>query len=124
MSSRAGLAISKGLSLVCSLAVVACLMPRPVAAQAVTGTLLGTVTDTTGAVLPGATVTVTNTDTGYSRTVTADASGEYAVPSLPTGTYTVAGELSGFKSVQMSNIRVGVDQRVRIDLRLEVGEMT
>ena len=124
MRSRAGLAISKGLSLVCSLAVVVCLMPRPAAAQAVTGTLLGTVTDTTGAVLPGATVTVTNTDTGYSRTVTADASGEYAVPSLPTGTYTVAGELSGFKSVQMSNIRVGVDQRVRIDLRLEVGEMT
>jgi hypothetical protein len=124
MSSRAGLAISKGLSLLCALTVVACLLPRPAAAQAVTGTLLGTVSDTTGAVLPGATVTATNTDTGFNRTVTADASGEYAIPSIPTGTYTVAGELSGFKSIQMSNIRVGVDQRVRIDLRLEVGEMS
>jgi hypothetical protein len=124
MSSRAGLALSKGLSLVCALAVVACLLPRSAAAQAVTGTLLGTVTDSTGAVLPGATVTATNTDTGFNRTVTADTSGEYAIPSIPTGTYTVAGELSGFKGIQMSNIRVGVDQRVRIDLRLEVGDMT
>jgi len=70
MSSRAGLAISKGLSLICALTVVACLLPRPAAAQAVTGTLLGTVSDTTGAVLPGATVTATNTDTGFNRTVT------------------------------------------------------
>jgi hypothetical protein len=123
MSSRAGLASSKGLSLVCALMLVACLLPRPAAAQAVTGTLLGTVTDATGAVLPGATVTVTNTDTGFSRTVTADSSGEYVAPSVPTGTYTVAAELSGFKSVQMSNVHVGVDQRVRIDLKLEVGDM-
>jgi hypothetical protein len=123
MSSRAGLAIAKGLSLVCALTLVACLLPRAAAAQAVTGTLLGTVTDATGAVLPGATVTVTNTETGFSRTLTADASGEYAAPSIPTGTYSVAAELSGFKSVQMSNVRVGVDQRVRIDLKLEVGDM-
>ncbi|HXE80030.1 MAG TPA: carboxypeptidase-like regulatory domain-containing protein [Vicinamibacterales bacterium] len=98
-------------------------MSREAAAQAVTGTILGTVTDPTGAVLPGATVTVTNQDTGFSRTVVSDAQGEYVTPQLPTGVYTVAGELSGFKGMTLSNIRLGVDQRVRIDLKLEVGDI-
>jgi hypothetical protein len=103
------------------LALAALLLPRSAAAQAVTGTILGTVRDTTGAAVPGATVTVTNTGTGLSRTVTSDSLGEYTAPQIPTGTYTVTGELSGFKTVTLSNIRVGVDQKLRIDLRLEVG---
>src|SRR2546426_9992861 len=57
--------------------------------QAVTGTILGTVTDATGAVIPGATVTLTHTATGRARTVQTDSSGEYTAPSLPTGQYTV-----------------------------------
>ena len=123
MKSRAGMAISRILCLICAAALVAGVLPRDVAAQAVTGTILGTVTDPSGAVLPGATVTVTNQETSFSRTVVSDQLGEYTAPSLPTGTYTVAGELSGFKSISLSNIRVGVDQRVRIDLRLEVGDI-
>src|SRR3954447_15987742 len=99
-------------------------MARPAAAQSVTGTILGTVTDASGAVVAGAKVTIVNEGTALTRTVTSDASGEYTAPSLPTGRYTVMSEMSGFKALALSNIEVGVDQRVRIDLKLEVGAMT
>jgi Carboxypeptidase regulatory-like domain len=99
-------------------------LARTASAQAVTGTILGTVADTTGAVLPGVSVTVKHTETGFTRTLTSDANGEYTAASVPTGTYTVTGEISGFKSVSLSNVQVGVDQRVRADIKLEVGAMT
>ncbi|HEV3484439.1 MAG TPA: carboxypeptidase-like regulatory domain-containing protein, partial [Vicinamibacterales bacterium] len=93
-------------------------------AQSVSGTILGTVTDTTGAVIADAKVTVTNEGTGLTRTVTTDRHGEFVVPSIPTGRYTVIAEVAGFKTLAMSNIELGVDQRARIDLKLEVGAMT
>jgi hypothetical protein len=99
-------------------------LARTASAQAVTGTILGTVADTTGAVLPGVSVTVKHTETGLTRTLTTDSNGEYTAASVPTGTYTVTGEISGFKSVSLSNVQVGVDQRVRADIKLEVGAMT
>jgi Carboxypeptidase regulatory-like domain len=99
-------------------------LARTASAQAVTGTILGTVADTTGAVLPGVSVTVKHTETGLTRTLTTDSNGEYTAASVPTGTYTVTGEISGFKSVTLSNVQVGVDQRVRADIKLEVGAMT
>ncbi len=74
-------------------------------AQAVTGTLLGTVTDSTGAVVAGAKVTVTNQNTGFTRTVKTDAIGEYTVPSIPTGIYTVLAEMDGFKATALSQRR-------------------
>ena len=98
--------------------------PSAAFAQAVTGTLLGTVTDTTGAVVAGAKVTVTNQNTGFARTVKTDAIGEYTVASIPTGVYTVLAEMDGFKATALSNIELGVDQRARIDVKLEVGAMT
>jgi len=100
---------------------VACLFPAGLAAQAVTGTIIGLVTDSTGAVMPGATVTLTNTGTGLVRVVNTDSNGEYTVPSLPTGTYSVKAELSGFKTVTRPDIPLGVDQRMRIDVKLEIG---
>jgi hypothetical protein len=106
-----------------ALALVLCL-PRLVAAQAVTGTIIGTVTDPTGAVVSGAKVTITNAGTGLTRTVTTDAAGEYTAPSLPTGSYVITAEMAGFKTAALSNIDLGVDQRVRIDITLEVGAMT
>src|SRR5688572_32504067 len=90
------------------------LMPRPLAAQAVSGTILGEVSDTTGAVIPGATVTLTNTGTGFTRSVVSDAKGEYTAPSIPTGTYTVTAEMQGFKKATVANVVLGVDQKVRI----------
>jgi len=91
------------------------------AAQAVTGTILGLITDATGSVMPGTTVTLTNTGTGQVRSVTTDANGEYTVPSLPTGKYTVKAELSGFKTVTVPDVTLGVDQHYRVNLKLEVG---
>jgi Carboxypeptidase regulatory-like domain len=96
----------------------------PAYPQAVTGTIVGTVTDSSGAVVPGATVTLTNAGTGASRVVTTDREGEYTAPSLPIGKYRVVAEIQGFKTVTVSNIDVGVDQRVRIDVKLEVGTVT
>jgi len=106
---------------VLGLVVVACLFPGGLAAQAVTGTIIGLITDSTGAVMPGATVTLTNTGTGLVRVVNTDSNGEYTVPSLPTGTYSVKAELSGFKTVTRPDIPLGVDQRMRIDVKLEIG---
>jgi len=97
--------------------------PPEAAAQAVSGTILGTVKDTQGAVVPGTTVTVTNTGTGFSRSVVTDTHGDYTAPSIPTGNYTVTAEITGFKKVSKTNVLVGVDQRVRIDVGLELGAM-
>ena len=122
MKSRAGTLGTRAVGIVLlGLALVA---PRLAAAQAVTGTILGTVSDSTGAVIGGGKVTVTNVDTGLSRTVTSDAAGEYTVPQVPTGNYTVLAEMTGFKATALSNVQVGVDQRVRIDVTLEVGQMS
>jgi hypothetical protein len=96
----------------------------PAGAQSVSGTILGTVSDSSGAVISKAKVTVINEGTGLTRTVEADSNGDYSVPSIPTGRYTVTAEMSGFKTLALSNIDVGVDQRVRIDLKLDVGAMT
>jgi hypothetical protein len=97
------------------------MLPAWLVAQAVTGTILGTVTDSTGAVMPGATVTLTNAGTGLVRSLTTNANGEYTAPSLPTGRYTVKGELSGFKTVMVAGVDLGVDQHLRINVKLEVG---
>ena len=83
MTSRAGTFGTRAIGIV--LLGLALLAPRTAAAQAVTGTILGTVKDSTGAVLAGAKVTVTNEGTGFTRTVTTDAAGEYTVPQIPTG---------------------------------------
>jgi hypothetical protein len=106
------------------LAILPFLLPRPAAGQAVSGTILGDVVDTTGAVIPGANVTLVNTGTGFSRTVMTDSKGEYTAPSIPTGTYTVTAEMTGFKKVTMANVQLGVDQKVRIPLKLDLGQMT
>jgi hypothetical protein len=105
-------------------ALLCCLAPPPAGAQAVSGTILGFVQDSTGAVVPGATVTLVNTGTGFSRSVVSNAAGEYSAPLIPTGIYTVTAEITGFKKVSKTNVQLGVDQKVRIDLALEIGAMT
>src|SRR5262245_6567327 len=103
---------------------IAVCVAAPVFGQAVSGTILGTVTDVTGAVRPSAKVTVVNEGTGLTRTMTADSNGEYVFPSLPTGRYTVMAEVSGFRTLAISNIELGVDQRARVDLKLETGAIS
>ena len=85
------------------------------------GTILGTVTDPDGAVLPGALVTVIHTDTNYERTFTTDERGDYTVPALPVGPYRVEVRLAGFRTGVAENIELRVDDRLRIDLMLQIG---
>ena len=105
-------------------ALLALMVPAPVSAQSVSGTILGEVKDSSGGVVPGATITLVNAGTGFTRTVTSDTKGEYSAPLLPTGTYTVTAEMSGFKKVALANVHLGVDQKVKIDLKLDLGQMT
>jgi hypothetical protein len=86
-----------------------------------TGTIVGTVTDSTGAVIPNASITVTNVDTNFERTDTTDDRGDYTVPLLPTGNYRVEIVAPGFRIEVAENIEVTADDRIRIDFKLQIG---
>ena len=86
------------------------------------GRILGTVTDQTGAVLPGATVSVIDTQRGVTRTLTTDAAGEYNAPTLLPGTYTVRVEAKGFQRLDRQNIALEVGKEIRVDLTPQPGE--
>ncbi len=92
--------------------------------QALNGTLLGTVTDSTGAVVPNVKVVLEETNTGISRTTETSAAGNYVFTNLPQGTYSVTAELTGFKKGVRSGISVLVNTSVRVDLTLEPGNVT
>ncbi len=85
------------------------------------GTILGTVTDPSGAVVPGVKITITNTDTGTSQTLTTNSAGQYVAPDLQVGHYTVRAEASGFKTAQQAGIALSVGERNRVDFKLEIG---
>jgi hypothetical protein len=88
------------------------------------GRILGLVTDTTGGVISGATVTVIDTQRGVARTLTTDQAGEYNAPTLIPGTYTVRVEAMGFKKLERQNVVVEVGKDVRIDATVQPGEQT
>jgi hypothetical protein len=92
-----------------------------VMAQATTGRISGILKDTSGGVLPGVTVTVTETRTGFVRTDVSDAQGTYVFVNLPLGDYTVAAELQGFKKGRKSGYVLVADGRLTADFTLEVG---
>jgi hypothetical protein len=93
-------------------------------AQTVTGTINGSVLDTSGSAVPNAQVIVTNEDTGTVRNVITNSSGQYTVPQLPAGRYEVEGTAQGFSTAQLKDIEVTVGSNVRVDVRLQVGEVT
>lgn len=97
---------------------------RPSAAQTIRGTITGTVADSTGAVVPRATVTVTNTDTGIASTATTDQRGNYTIPLLPPGTYQATVEQPGFRRYVRAGIVVQIAQVTRLDIPLQVGAVT
>ena len=96
-------------------------MYAPAFAQSDTGRIVGTVTDSTGAVIPGATLTLTNTDTAIVRVETAGASGELNIAAVPPGTYTARIEAAGFQS-QTSSFRLNVTQVQTLNVKLAPGE--
>ncbi len=101
------------------LVLVVCLVPLSLAAQTVTGTMRGNVTDRSGAVLPGVTITIRNAETGAERIVTTDKDGAYNAPFLQLGPYNVSAELSGFGTMKHSGVRVDLNQTVVQDFVLD-----
>ena len=89
-----------------------------------TGTILGTVTDSTGAIIPNVKVTVTNTATNSAFHTVTSSAGDYTAPSLNPGTYTVSAESKGFQKSVTTGFTLAVDQKVRIDLALKPGAVT
>jgi hypothetical protein len=92
--------------------------------QDATGRILGTVTDPTGAVVPGAKVTITNVDTGSNRETRSDRDGNYQVVDLPIGSYHVSAEATGFSKAVTADYKLQINQNLRIDLALKVGATT
>ncbi len=90
-------------------------------AQVDRATLVGTVTDATGAVVPGAKVEVVAQDTGFRRQAQTNASGAYSLPALPIGNYTVTVSLTGFKKSTITEVRLGVGDTRTLDVELQVG---
>jgi len=99
-------------------------LPHSLLSQAVNGTLLGTVTDATGAAVPGAKVTISQTSTGSVHVSTTNESGNYTFPDLQPGTYSVAAEAAGFKKLTRQNIDLLSNTSTRVDLTLETGSVT
>ncbi len=92
-------------------------------AQVVTGTILGTVTDPSGAAVAAAEVIITNTATGVVSRTRSLASGDFVQPLLPIGSYTVVFEAKGFKGYRVTGINLGSDAKVRVDASLTLGSV-
>src|SRR5688572_22039470 len=99
-----------------SLTAITLILAIGVFAQSNTGSITGVVTDQNRAVVPNATVTVTNQGTNEKRTVQSDAEGRYEVPGLSNGVYTVESTASGFQATSVKDLRLAVGEKVRADL--------
>ena len=93
-------------------------------AQVTTGTISGTVIDSSGAVVPGATLILKSVEKGFSRTVSTDASGRYHAPDLELGSYEITVEAAGFRTVIRSGITLTVGREAVVDFTLQVGAVT
>src|SRR5438093_8929293 len=92
--------------------------------QTATGRIVGTVTDPTGAVIPGASITVTNADTRINYEALTNEQGAYQAPLLPIGTYTVAADVPGFQKAVTKPEKLEINQSLRVDIKLAVGART
>jgi len=102
-----------------------CICAAIVSAQEISGSIVGTVSDSKGGVVPNARVSITNTDQQVVvRTLTTDGHGQYAAPLLPVGRYSVTVEIAGFKKVTQTDIVLNVSDKLAANFTLEVGAMT
>lgn len=97
---------------------------RSLPAQTITGTILGTVVDASGAAIPNAQITLTNQGTGAVRNAVSTADGTYTVPQVPAGNYAVQATAQGFTQAQVKDVVVTVGSDTRIDLKLSVGQVS
>src|SRR2546425_1630556 len=109
---------------VCSIALVLSFFAVRASAQFDTASVVGTVRDSSGAVAPGATVTLTNTATGVSVTKTSSAEGTYEFFTVRPGIYIVTAEKTGFALALVENVEVQVAARLRVDLQMAVGQIS
>ena len=105
-------------------AAVLILTAIPAAAQLPTGTILGNVKDSSGASIPGAMVTLRNTDTNLTKTATTEADGSYRFPELPVGHYEIRAEAAGFRTETHTGLNLEVTQTGVINFALQVGATT
>ncbi len=118
--SRGGLC-----TFVASVLAVFALTLAPVAnAQLIQGAIDGTVTDTTGAVIPGADVSISDDATGTSRTTSTGAAGNFSFPTIPTGTYVLTVQTDGFQTSTTTGVVVSANNITRVDAALEIGQIT
>jgi hypothetical protein len=103
---------------------IAVVFAQSINAQSGTTGISGTVTDQTGAAVPGATVRLVNTAIGFERTVTTNDEGKYNFPTIQPATYRVEVEASNFKKSIRSDVQALVDSPIIIDIRLEPGDVT
>ena len=115
--------VTEGFAVVC-LMILLSLGSKIVPAQAVTGALLGTVQDASGAVVPGANVTLTNEGTNVTNKTASGSQGFYTFPNLNPGQYSVTVEAKGFKKMVSTHNLVQVEQTTRVDMTLTPGEVT
>src|SRR5262249_49487631 len=92
--------------------------------QQVSATLVGTVRDAGGGVIPQAALSATNANTGVVTRTTSDSAGNYVFTTLAPGVYTLTAEKTGFSAAVMSGISLNVDQRASVDVVLQVGQVT
>ena len=108
----------------CFLVALLVIVAGSATAQTFRGTILGTIIDSSGGAIPGATVTIKNIDTGLVRTVTTSEDGSYSAPELPIGNYSITVEKAGFKSGVVTGVRVEVSTERRADVTLQPGKLT
>lgn len=111
-------------AILCAVVGTAAPIPAFAQSQAANGNIEGTIRDTSGAVLPGVTITVTNTDTGTQRVVVSNESGTFRAVLLPLGTYTVSAELAGFKKYEQTGLTLSAGQSAVVDIAMGVGGVT
>src|ERR1700730_4096029 len=93
-------------------------------AQAITAKVVGTVTDASGAAVPGAGVTIQSVQTNQSRSTKANDVGNYEFSFLPIGSYTLTVEAAGFQKAEVTPFQLSVDQTARVNVQLNVGEVS
>src|SRR5262249_35713781 len=127
-NERADIHIHKGNRMrkliVATIALLCLVLSSQAFAQTSNANLGGTVSDASGAFIPGVTVTATNTATGIVTSVFSNEAGAYQFASLQTGTYSVNAELPGFRTQTYSNVTLGVSQQVRLNFTLQVTGVT
>src|SRR5690242_4455299 len=114
----------KKLRVIFVLSLLACAIAGTMWGQAVTASLVGTITDASGALVANAKVVLTETNTGVSRNINTNESGNYSFPNLPPGLYSVSAEQTGFKKATRGGVDLPVNTTARVDLVLQPGQIT